>query len=480
LPKFDTVLDNNQLGNIQGITNFVGSAQNGTLPAVSWVLPTASVSEHPQSLVSDGEKYITYLVNQLMQGPDWNSTAIFVAWDDWGGFYDHVAPPVVDQNGLGIRVPSLVISPYAKPGYVDHQTYSFDSYLRFIEDRFLGGARIDAATSGRPDYRPNVRENAPQLGDLRNSFDFSQPPLPPVILPTVPASQLATPLPLAKHGASTALAGPTDQIPVAGYAPLAVTFDGSKTRDPGGQITGWTLDFGDGTSPATGHKRPHASIPHTYTDKGRYLATLTVTSVTGQSGTATVVVDVTDPAPKPATWLTSSPINGFAPQPVVFDGSNSAAGTWTIDFGDGSDAAGGTGVPPANLSHTYTDPGVYLAVLTLTAGDGTVTTATATSSMFAASLPTALTRSSFSVTQTTATIEGRVDPNSANATAWFEWGTSKGHLDSSTPVVNLTKSQALDAQLTGLAPATTYFYRVVASNSLGTSLGKTAQFTTKP
>ena len=122
------------------------------------------------------------VVNALMQGPDWSSTAIFVSWDDWGGFYDHVVPPQVDQNGYGLRVPGLVISPYARKGYIDHQTLSHDAYAKFIEDDFLGGARVDPKTDGRPDPRPDVRENANQLGDLRRDFDFTQSPRSPVIL----------------------------------------------------------------------------------------------------------------------------------------------------------------------------------------------------------------------------------------------------------------------------------------------------------
>src|SRR5262249_48783216 len=111
-----------------------------------------------------GMGWVTSLVNAVMQGPDWDSTAIFVSWDDWGGLYDHVVPPSVDVNGYGIRVPGLVIGPYAKQGYLDHQTLSFDAYLKFIEDVFLGGQRLDPATDGRPDSRPNVRENEPILG----------------------------------------------------------------------------------------------------------------------------------------------------------------------------------------------------------------------------------------------------------------------------------------------------------------------------
>ena len=124
---------------------------------------------------------MTKVVNAAMQGPDWLHTAIFVTWDDWGGFYDHVRPPKVDANGYGIRVPALMISPWARRGYIDHQTLSFDAYLKFIEDRFLGGSRLDPRTDGWPDSRPTVRENA-QLGDLYTEFNFEQTPIPPLIL----------------------------------------------------------------------------------------------------------------------------------------------------------------------------------------------------------------------------------------------------------------------------------------------------------
>jgi phospholipase C len=187
LPDFDTVQQDGQLGNIQSINNFYTAAKNGKLPAVSWITPNSKESEHPPALISVGQPYVTGLINAIMQGPDWSSTAIFLAWDDWGGFYDHVVPPVVDQNGYGLRVPGLVISPYAKQGYIDHQTLSFDAYLKFIEDDFLNGQRLDPKTDGRPDPRPDVREDALILGDLTADFDFSQPPRPPMVLPTNPA-----------------------------------------------------------------------------------------------------------------------------------------------------------------------------------------------------------------------------------------------------------------------------------------------------
>jgi phospholipase C len=128
-----------------------------------------------------------------MRSPDWSSTAIFLAWDDWGGFYDHVLPPRVDRNGYGFRVPAMVISPYSKRGYIDHQTLSFDAYVKFIENDFLGGQRLDPRTDGRPDPRPSVRENVPILGGLARDFDFTQSPLPPVLLPVHPHTTLIPP-----------------------------------------------------------------------------------------------------------------------------------------------------------------------------------------------------------------------------------------------------------------------------------------------
>jgi len=161
LPYFDTVREDGQEGNIQSVENFYHQAGAGDLPAVSWVVPSGAVSEHPPGATSAGQAYVTSLVNAVMNGPDWDSTAIFLSWDDWGGFYDHVNPPKVDVNGYGLRVPGLVISPYAKQGYVDHQTLSFDAYAKFIEDDFLGGQRLDPATDGRPDppaRRPGERQ----------------------------------------------------------------------------------------------------------------------------------------------------------------------------------------------------------------------------------------------------------------------------------------------------------------------------------
>ena len=186
LPWFTTVHQDHQVGNVRSISHFFAAAKQGRLPAVSWVEPNNHVSEHPPSLITNGQAFATGVINAVMRSPVWSSTAIFLAWDDWGGFYDHVVPAHVDENGFGLRVPSLVISPYARPGYIDHQAGSLDAFTKFVEDDFLGGQRIDPATDGRPDRRPDAREAMPQVGDMMQAFDFDQKPNPPLILPLHP------------------------------------------------------------------------------------------------------------------------------------------------------------------------------------------------------------------------------------------------------------------------------------------------------
>jgi phospholipase C len=186
LPWFDTVREDHQLSDVRPLNDFFKAAREGRLPSVSWLTPAQAVSEHPPALVSSGQAYVTGLIDTIMRSRDWDSTAIFLAWDDWSGFYDHVEPPGVDAQGYGLRVPALVISPYARTGYIDHQTLSFDAYLKFIEDDFLHGLRLDPRADGRPDSRPDVRENARILGNLARDFDFDQKPRRPLILPLHP------------------------------------------------------------------------------------------------------------------------------------------------------------------------------------------------------------------------------------------------------------------------------------------------------
>jgi len=145
---------------------FEADALGGHLPAFSWLTPTYGASSHPPYGICDAQNWLVSKMDALMQGPDWSSTAVFVVWDDFGGFYDHVPPPVVDALGYGPRVPFLVISPYARQGYVDHTTYSFESVLKTFEEI----ADLPPLT----DRDRNAR-------DILGAFDFDRP-APPLIL----------------------------------------------------------------------------------------------------------------------------------------------------------------------------------------------------------------------------------------------------------------------------------------------------------
>jgi phospholipase C len=186
LPNFTTVRRDRQEGNIQSTSRFFAAARHDRLPAVSWLVPSVAESEHFPGSAYAGMSYVTRLIDAVMRSRDWRSTAIFLTWDDWGGFYDNVKPPSVDKNGYGLRVPGLVISPYARRGYIDHQELSFDAYNKFIEDDFLGGQRLDPNTDGRWDPRPTSREELAGLGDLTADFNFQQRPRKRKLLPIHP------------------------------------------------------------------------------------------------------------------------------------------------------------------------------------------------------------------------------------------------------------------------------------------------------
>ena len=243
LPVFDDVHADHQTGNVQSLTNFYTAVSDPStcgLPNVSWITPNSNVSEHPPASVAAGQAFVTTTINAIMKSPCWSSTAIFLSWDDWGGFYDHVVPPILDMAGYGFRVPGLVISPYARAGYVDHETLSHDAYLKFIEDDFLSGQRLDPTTDGRPDSRPDVRENAYVLGDLVNDFDFNQAPRAPLLLATHPAPGpascpppggcLAPPV-LPPHPAP----GPGSCLPGGCAAPLQLTVSVARGQHVGGR-----------------------------------------------------------------------------------------------------------------------------------------------------------------------------------------------------------------------------------------------------
>ena len=190
LPYFTYFQQNpNQIHlHLKSVGEFASDISSGQLPAVSWITPgewappnepsicTRSLdgmSEHPPARIDCGMDYVAYLVNHLMESQYWQSSAIIITWDDFGGFYDHVPPPQVDQFGFGFRVPTIVISPWSKHSYVDHTQYEFASLLKMVEDNW-GLPRL---------ANPHDRDELTNIGDMANAFDFSQAPLPILIEP---------------------------------------------------------------------------------------------------------------------------------------------------------------------------------------------------------------------------------------------------------------------------------------------------------
>ncbi|MEX2202672.1 MAG: alkaline phosphatase family protein [Actinomycetota bacterium] len=146
------------------VDDLVRHIREDRLPPVTWVTPRFEVSEHPEYSFCWGENWTTKVLNAVMESPMWRETAVFLTWDDYGGFYDHVPPPQVDVYGFGIRAPMLVMSPYAKQGHVSHELAEFSSVVRLIEENW-----------GLPQLAERDRNATPLL----DSFDFEQRPRPP-------------------------------------------------------------------------------------------------------------------------------------------------------------------------------------------------------------------------------------------------------------------------------------------------------------
>jgi phospholipase C len=167
--SFSSIFDGADWGTkVMAVSNFITDAQAGSLPSLSWVTPPSAETDHPPDSVCVGENWTVRQINAVMQGPasQWNSTVIILAWDDWGGFYDHAPPPYRDQFGLGLRVPFIIISPWAIQG-VYHTEVEFASVLRFMEETF------NLPSLGAADLVAN---------DMQDAFNFSQTPLPPLVL----------------------------------------------------------------------------------------------------------------------------------------------------------------------------------------------------------------------------------------------------------------------------------------------------------
>jgi len=197
LPAFPSVEGNvTTLNGLVDTDQFIPDVEGGNLPSVSFVMPADdSVSEEPPGNVTLGEQSVVSMVNAVMSSQYWNSTAIFLTWDDWGGWFDHVPPPQVDAYGYGFRVPCLIISPYAKEGLIDNTQGDFTSILKFIETTFS---------------LSSLSSRDAQANDLMEAFDFAQPPSPPLVLP---GPFLANRYPLT-YSNGTLYTGPNSSIQV--------------------------------------------------------------------------------------------------------------------------------------------------------------------------------------------------------------------------------------------------------------------------
>ena len=168
LLNFDRFIDDPELSSrIVDLDEYYTDLQEGTLPAVAYIVPSGP-SEHPPSSLLSGQKFVRTLIQALMQSDAWYESAFLLTYDDWGGWYDHVPPPKVDEYGYGFRVPALLISAYARRGYIDSTTLDYASILKFIEDNF--------------GLAPLATRDA-QANSFIGAFDFSQPPRPPHFIP---------------------------------------------------------------------------------------------------------------------------------------------------------------------------------------------------------------------------------------------------------------------------------------------------------
>lgn len=164
---FDRFLDDPELfSHIVDLDEYYIDLENGTLPSVSYVL-LMGATEHPLSDLSLGQRTMRTMVQMLMQSDVWNSSALLITYDDWGGWYDHVAPPQVDNYGYGFRVPALLISAYARQGYIDHTQLDHTSILKFIEENW--------------DIQPLAERDA-KANNFLSAFDFISPPREPVFI----------------------------------------------------------------------------------------------------------------------------------------------------------------------------------------------------------------------------------------------------------------------------------------------------------
>jgi phospholipase C len=271
--------------NVVPTTDFLTDATKGTLPSVSWLVGDNEEMEHPTKSICNGENWTVQQLNAVMQGPDWGSTAVFITWDEFGGLYDHVAPPSppLDEYGLGPRVPMLIISPYSISGYISHTQYEFSSFLKLVEERY--------------NLAPLTSRDA-NANDMQDSFDFTQTGLSPLILKARQCSPVST----------------TSEA----FLPQVV-----GQPSPGKVVT--LTNFTETTLSVKGIKVSGAAFSDTTTCSatvapGSY-CTVTVTFTPGKTGTAIGALTFTDSDPTSPQVVSLSGVGtsvALSPNPLSF------------------------------------------------------------------------------------------------------------------------------------------------------------------
>ena len=249
----------NSPNDIHSSSQFVTDVQSNSLADVSFVTPTPGASDHPAGFVEPAQNYVTNAVNAVMNNPNyWPNTAIFITWDDWGGFYDHVPPPTNtgDGYGLGPRVPLIVISPYARHNYISHQQGEFASFDKFIEKNW-----------GLPSL--GQRDALSTTSDLTDFFDWSQTPQSPLILNDLPFTTMLKTATGATSGTGGAVKGTL--VPPSGGQNTSFTYSVFYTPKTTPAIHNIVID---GTAhPMTFQKKVGTDFWYSYTTSGFSLGT---------------------------------------------------------------------------------------------------------------------------------------------------------------------------------------------------------------
>jgi phospholipase C len=344
--------------NVLPTTQFITDAQKGNLPALSWVTPPGYQSEHPEGTSTcAGENWSVSMINAVMQGPDWGSTAIVLTWDDYGGFYDHVAPPQVDFYGLGPRVPWIIISPYARPGYISNTTYEFSSFLKTVEERYS---------------LPPLTDRDANANDILDSFDFTQNPLPPLVL-TQRQCPVVSPLQVNFAPQKSGTKSPATVVEVGNWGTASITISSIAVTGPFTQTNACPSKLGV-------DQNCKISVVFAPTKTGSATGTLTVTD-TGPASPQVVSLTGTGTAVtlSPSLLSFGSRLVGKTSPAKTATLTNYSSGNLTIssitvsgDYTETNNCGGSLGPKDSctiSVTFTPTATGVRYGAVTITDGD---------------------------------------------------------------------------------------------------------------